>query len=413
MSIAVPLYGFSGSGKKDRLKLRVLGGMTAPANPQENDIWVQTDVAISGWEFSETQNPTWAMGAGFVYFTSTYSGAYDARDSTGLNFLNQNAIYTKLLSCNQYNGSSWSKKDAWIRHGSQWYQFSAEFAATINITYPAGSTCTVTNGSVTYTAPDTSGTWACVVHATGTWTVMSTNGTQTATASVSITADGQTQSATLQYFSARINISYPAGSSCKVIFGDTTQWAPDTSGYWACTVFATGTYVIQSFSGSLIASQNVSITYSGQSVSATLSYVYYVFGGSGNYTGGWTALGNVTSVGSEIKCYVDWSWAGCQVFSNGAFSLSGFTTLNVSVSAVSAIRDQASFGVSSGKPNTTMWNDSFTNKNNCAAIKSITSTGVYTLDISSLSGNYYFWTGQNGTGWSGSSGFTIDKIWLS
>ena len=60
-----------------------------------------------------------------------------------------------------------------------------------------------------------------------------------------------------------------------------------------------------------------------------------------------------------------------------------------------------------------MWNDSFTNKDNCAAILAITSTGVKTLDISGLSGNFYFWTGQNGTNWSGKSGFTIDRIWLS
>lgn len=117
--------GVISSGEKDRLRLRIFGGTSVPSSPQENDIWVQTDVAISGWEFSETKNPTWAMGAGFVYFTSTYSGAYAARDSTGLNFLNQNTIYTKLLGCYQYNGSSWSKKDAWIYHGSQWYQFSS------------------------------------------------------------------------------------------------------------------------------------------------------------------------------------------------------------------------------------------------------------------------------------------------
>lgn len=400
----------AGSGGGGEAVGKVYGGLTAPASPSENSVWVKTDQNLSDLLICNSKFGTInRAGRIWIKYEDVVATSYQ-----WLLFKNTKKIVSLCLSgCAIGDGSTWKNLDAYLYLNGAWVQFSREFAATINITYPAGSTCTVTNGSVTYTAPDTSGTWACVVHATGTWTVTSTNGTQTATASVSITADGQTQSATLQYFSARINISYPAGSSCKVIFGDTTQWAPDTSGYWACTVFAAGTYVIQSFSGNLIASQNVSITYSGQSVNATLSYVYYVFGGSGNYTGGWTALGNVTSVGSEIKCYVDWSWAGCQVFSNGAFSLSGFTKLNVSVSAVSAIRDQASFGVSAGKPNTTMWNDSFTNKNNCAAIKSITGAGVYTLDISSLSGNYYFWTGQNGTGWSGSSGFTIDKIWLS
>lgn len=45
------------------------------------------------------------------------------------------------------------------------------FMATIHITYPAGSTCTVTDGVTTLTAPDTSGTWDCVVPNAGEWTV--------------------------------------------------------------------------------------------------------------------------------------------------------------------------------------------------------------------------------------------------
>ena len=45
------------------------------------------------------------------------------------------------------------------------------FTATINITYPAGLTCKATNGNTTLTAPDTSGTWACVVPNAGTWTI--------------------------------------------------------------------------------------------------------------------------------------------------------------------------------------------------------------------------------------------------
>ena len=45
------------------------------------------------------------------------------------------------------------------------------FSATIHITYPAGSTCTATDGVTTMTAPDTSGTWDCVVPNAGTWTV--------------------------------------------------------------------------------------------------------------------------------------------------------------------------------------------------------------------------------------------------
>lgn len=75
----------------------------------------------------------------------------------------------------------------------------AFFSATINITYPSGSTCTCSDGSTTFTAPDTSGTWACVVPNAGTWTVSCTNGTESTSETVKITTDGQTATVELSY----------------------------------------------------------------------------------------------------------------------------------------------------------------------------------------------------------------------
>lgn len=75
----------------------------------------------------------------------------------------------------------------------------AFFAATINITYPAGSTCTATDGTTTLTAPDTSGTWECVVPNSGTWSVSCVDGDKSSTAQVTISADGQTESISLAY----------------------------------------------------------------------------------------------------------------------------------------------------------------------------------------------------------------------
>lgn len=75
----------------------------------------------------------------------------------------------------------------------------AFFAATINITYPAGSTCTCSDGTTTISAPDTSGTWACIVPNAGTWTVTSTSGTETDSKAVTITTDGQSTSVELSY----------------------------------------------------------------------------------------------------------------------------------------------------------------------------------------------------------------------
>ena len=75
----------------------------------------------------------------------------------------------------------------------------AYFSATITITYPAGSTCTCSDGTTTLTAPDTSGTWTCIVPNAGTWTVAATDGTENASEAVSITTDGQTVAVELSY----------------------------------------------------------------------------------------------------------------------------------------------------------------------------------------------------------------------
>ena len=45
------------------------------------------------------------------------------------------------------------------------------FSATIHVTYPAGFICTATDGVTTLTAPDTSGTWDCVVPNAAVWTL--------------------------------------------------------------------------------------------------------------------------------------------------------------------------------------------------------------------------------------------------
>lgn len=91
----------------------------------------------------------------------------------------------------------------------------AYFSATINITYPAGSTCTCSDGTTTLTAPDTSGTWACIVPNAGTWTVTSTSGTETDSKAVSINTDGQTVAIELSYATYLYNL----GDTCDALTG--------------------------------------------------------------------------------------------------------------------------------------------------------------------------------------------------
>ena len=113
-----------GNGEQNPLNFRVIGSLVQPAAPKYNDIWVKTSVKIPDWEFSEVNMPSHAMSEGFVYFTSTYNGAWAARESTGLNFLRKHAILTKLTAACQYYSGAWHSMDAYIYKSGTWVQFS-------------------------------------------------------------------------------------------------------------------------------------------------------------------------------------------------------------------------------------------------------------------------------------------------
>lgn len=117
------IFNMSGGGGSD-LNFSVIGSPTQPVAPKYNDIWVKTSVKISDWEFSEVNMPSHAMAEGFVYFTSTYNGAWAARESTGLNFLRKHAILTKLTAACQYYSGAWHSMDAYIYKSGAWAQFS-------------------------------------------------------------------------------------------------------------------------------------------------------------------------------------------------------------------------------------------------------------------------------------------------
>lgn len=112
----------------------------------------------------------------------------------------------------------------------------------LTVTAPANVTVTVSKDGKTKTK--NSGTSGVVVFKgleTGTWEITITNGTDTATKTVEIKADYQAE---ITFFSATINITYPAGLTCTATNGSTTLNAPDTSGTWACVVPNAGIWSI-------------------------------------------------------------------------------------------------------------------------------------------------------------------------
>lgn len=161
MSIAVPLYGFGASGGGTGGTLTV----TAPAN---------VAVTVSKDGKAKTKN---SGTSGVVVFKGLASGKWN------VTIVNSDGKPTTITADVQ----------------TEYTVTIAFFSATINITYPAGSTCTCSDGTTTLSAPDTSGTWACIVPNAGTWTVSSTDGDKSKSADVVIITNGQTESVTLLY----------------------------------------------------------------------------------------------------------------------------------------------------------------------------------------------------------------------
>lgn len=73
------------------------------------------------------------------------------------------------------------------------------FSATISITYPAGSICTVSNYKKTWTAPNTSGSWTFKAHEVGIYTVKAVSESKSKEKEVLITAEGQAATVELMF----------------------------------------------------------------------------------------------------------------------------------------------------------------------------------------------------------------------
>lgn len=226
--------------------------------------------------------------------------------------------------------------------------------AVLTVTAPAGVTVSVSKDGKTKTkTANADGLAVFTGLETGTWTLTITDGVQTSTKTVVITAD---YNAVIAFFSATINITYPAGSTCTCSDGTTTLTAPDTSGTWVCIVPNTGTWTVSCTDGIDSTSGTVEITADGQSKSLALSYwngELFVNGNQfTNTTGGWSGSGwsiagtsggswkvNGASIGSsEITMTTASEDEPYGVFSGKEIDLRGYSKLSVTVKSVSTTK---------------------------------------------------------------------------
>lgn len=259
--------------------------------------------------------------------------------------------------------------------------------ATLTVTAPA--LCTVTVSKDGKAKTKTAGTDGLAVFkglATGTWTVTITDGSQVASKVVNVTADYATS---ITFFAATINITYPAGSTCTATDGVTNLTAPDTSGVWNCVVPNAGTWTITAANGTFTATQSVSITSSGQTVSVSLSYVLMIYdrgtinSSIGMTTDGYTYGGingkDVTFGSSSIIIASDDNIAG----TTNAVDVTNYSTLRVTMKSGNTSN--------TAQPWCALCKTKTTNTDNLINRTSPNSTEKITkkIDISSLSGSYY------------------------
>lgn len=208
----------------------------------------------------------------------------------------------------------------------------------IRVTYPAGDTCTCKNGSTTLTANASDGITVFIVPNTGTWTLTVTNGTKTATKTVSITATSRFANVTLAYFSATIKVTYPAKSKCVIKNSSGTRVASNTNTgtaakTWTATVDATGTYTITATAtdgSGKTKSTTVSITAEGQVKTVTLTFELYIFKSGSGLTAGYSVE---SSGGTVSKNSISWSGSssdgGISMYIKPAVVLKDYTKLCV------------------------------------------------------------------------------------
>lgn len=106
----------------------------------------------------------------------------------------------------------------------------SKVVASITVTYPVGSTLTCTLGSKVLTAKDTSGRWVFGLPSTGNWVVKAVKDSKSKSATVKITAEGQTKTVELAYDyvifnSGGLNSAYSDGGG-----GATVTVTTDSSG---------------------------------------------------------------------------------------------------------------------------------------------------------------------------------------
>ena len=284
--------------------------------------------------------------------------------------------------------------------------------ATLVVSCPANVTVTVSKDDKSYTKNSGSlGSATFKGLATGTWTVTISGNGQTATKTIVITAD---YAITIAFFSASINITYPAKSTCVVKNSGGTTVASDTNTgssakTWTATVGATGTYTVTATAtdgSGKTKSTTVSITTDGQSSSVTLSYLIYYYNQGDQctaVTGGWDFSGDGALTKLADHMQYKSSYAEAYLSTANKVDLTQISSITFDVEWVGSLPPSSRhfLGITTNK---------FSNSASAAIRLNTTSRNQYSLDVKSISGEYYI-AGSISLEDGGSGHMNVYNVW--
>lgn len=278
--------------------------------------------------------------------------------------------------------------------------------ATLVVSSPANVSVTVSKDDKSYTKNSGSlGSTTFKGLATGTWTVTISGNGQTATKTIEITAD---YAITIAFFSASIDITYPANSTCVVTNSSGQTVASDTNTTssektFVATVNATGTYTVTATStdgSGKSKSTTVSITADGQSKSVTLNYSLLLYSPTGDwesYVGGYASndQASVSESNNQLVFLLKQNPYGenavydIQVYTNNPVDLTEYATATIALSTehVNGYVSDLYIGFSKSQTGSltakySLGDSTPDNANNLSK--------TITIDVSRLSGSYYF-----------------------
>lgn len=129
MSKYVTLHGFGipsgnneSSGNGVELNFEVVGGTSAPENPTENTIWVDTNIEITGYTLSSNERTEESVSNGFIVIK--YDPYYQNGNGGFNAIINNNEIFIKPISAMQYisETDTWEQKTIKVWQNNQWVE---------------------------------------------------------------------------------------------------------------------------------------------------------------------------------------------------------------------------------------------------------------------------------------------------